>query len=66
MAFTTAPVTEECGAGWSYDPMGGACYALNHNALTWEDASVECQDRGGNLASITGTNDQNYITGKSK
>ena len=69
MAFlstTEAPVSKECGPGWSYDPMGGSCFSLNQEPLNWEDARIACQEKGGDLASISGTNDQNFINGEER
>ncbi|ELU01345.1 hypothetical protein CAPTEDRAFT_139885 [Capitella teleta] len=42
--------------------MGGSCYLINHDKLTWEEARENCKDVDADLASITGTNDQSYIT----
>ncbi|ELT89181.1 hypothetical protein CAPTEDRAFT_186880, partial [Capitella teleta] len=58
----TPPNSEECGSGWYHDPMGGSCYLINHDKLTWEEARENCKDVDADLASITGTNDQSYIT----
>lgn len=57
-----APVTQQCGPGWAYDGMSNACFMLNHELLTWNAALERCREVGGDLASITGNNDQSFIT----
>ena len=54
-----------CGGGWAYDPTGQFCYQLRYESLwTWEEGLAECRGQGGDLASITSTAEQTFVSGK--
>ncbi|XP_019627847.1 PREDICTED: neurogenic locus notch homolog protein 1-like [Branchiostoma belcheri] len=49
----------QCGYGWiGYDIY---CYKLEAQELPWNNADVECENKGGNLASITNRWENNFI-----
>nr|XP_055039953.1 secretory phospholipase A2 receptor isoform X1 [Misgurnus anguillicaudatus] len=51
-----------CGEFWEISAELKACYQFNLNSiLTWSEALTSCQSQGGNLLSITQSNEQSYI-----
>jgi len=60
---TTAPVTTtaspSCDSGWEY--MQSQCYSVQTTTLAWADARTECQNLGGDLASVTSVGVQSVL-----
>ena len=63
-AFSAARWSSRCGIGWYLDAMMGNCYQINADRKTWPDARAACLAQGGDLASISGLNEQGFVTGK--
>ncbi|XP_063963415.1 uncharacterized protein LOC129273234 [Lytechinus pictus] len=70
LLITSAAVdgASQCRKNWQQ--YGTACYYINTNSLTWENAQAYCETQGGNLASIadSGVNShvRNVMSGYSK
>ena len=62
--FFLARWSSRCGIGWYLDAMMGNCYQINTDRKTWPDARAACLAQGGDLASISGLNEQGFVTGK--
>ncbi|XP_056590503.1 secretory phospholipase A2 receptor [Triplophysa dalaica] len=60
--FCPDPVSG-CSEFWDSHPELKSCYQFNLNSiLTWSQALTSCQSQGGNLLSITQSNELTYIT----
>ena len=53
---------ESCESGWSYD--GGNCYKIFDEWRTWYNSKVACRQIGADLASITSSEEQQFVAGK--
>ena len=51
-----------CDAGWSY--LGGKCFKIFHDYLTWNESETACNRNGAYLASITSSREQQFVAGK--
>ncbi|KAM9817781.1 secretory phospholipase A2 receptor-like isoform 5-T5 [Syngnathus typhle] len=55
--------SKKCG-WWMDNPSNDFCYLINHNrAKTWQEARDNCVGLGGDLLSITHSDEQNFIQG---
>ncbi|XP_022088512.1 macrophage mannose receptor 1-like [Acanthaster planci] len=53
-----------CGMGWEYDASTNTCYVFRpHLFENWHDALYQCRVEGGDLISVTGPEDQQFIRG---
>ena len=50
-----------CPEGWVRS--GTFCYLLVREFIQWQDASIECMKKGGNLTSIYDKKENNFIQG---
>ncbi|RUS72270.1 hypothetical protein EGW08_019971, partial [Elysia chlorotica] len=60
-----APASRNCGAGWEDVPNSDICYQFNAERLSWLDARSECQQNGGDLATIANVQEAFYLSGRS-
>ncbi|XP_055958871.1 uncharacterized protein LOC126830395 [Patella vulgata] len=61
-AQPTAAWSRRCGGpGWIDNNLDNACYQINVQKLKWADARHDCQKKGGELLSISGTTEQIHI-----
>lgn len=67
-SMTTPPSTTvfgwsyKCGPDWKYNALDDFCYqVISDHPKTWPDAQWDCNRRGGNLSSISGPREQNFI-----
>ncbi|XP_013379605.1 macrophage mannose receptor 1-like [Lingula anatina] len=61
---TIASFTAKCGMFWEDDSFSEYCYQVNVGTLSWDEARLQCQHNGGDLASVTSLREQQYIAGK--
>ncbi|KAL8575205.1 hypothetical protein ACOMHN_042326 [Nucella lapillus] len=61
---TPRPWSANCGPYWEAAPNSYSCYMFNTDRLSWTDARLACQAKGGDLASITALAEEAYITGR--
>ncbi|XP_023930741.1 macrophage mannose receptor 1-like [Lingula anatina] len=67
---TSGPITmgpsygAKCGPFWEDDTLSDYCYQFNTDTLSWTEAQLQCQHNGGELTSITGLHEQQYIAGR--
>ncbi|XP_078659901.1 lymphocyte antigen 75-like isoform X2 [Branchiostoma floridae x Branchiostoma belcheri] len=55
----------KCPPGWDEDPMSDYCYQVNVGSFrTWHHARENCQNKGGDLVSITTPQEQSYLNGR--
>ncbi|XP_021363194.1 uncharacterized protein LOC110456661, partial [Mizuhopecten yessoensis] len=67
-SMTTPPSTTvfgwsyKCGPDWIYNSLDDYCYQIiDDHPKTWPDAQWDCNRRGGNLSSISGPREQNFL-----
>ncbi|XP_038058027.1 macrophage mannose receptor 1-like [Patiria miniata] len=54
-----------CGWGWEYDVASETCYTFRPDSSeNWQDALYQCRVEGGDLISITGLEDQQFINSR--
>ena len=51
-----------CDTGWSY--LGGKCFKIFDDYLTWNESETACNRNGADLASITSSREQQFVAGK--
>ena len=54
----------DCESGWTYDASHGNCYKIFEDRLNWQSSKVSCRQKGGDLASITSSVQQQVIAGE--
>ena len=54
----------DCDIGWTYDTLSEKCYQIFEESLSWHSANVSCRQKGGDLASITSSDQQQFLAGK--
>ena len=55
---------DPCESGWSAH--GGNCYKIFSDWRTWYNSMVACRQLGGDLASITSSDEQSFVAGTIK
>lgn len=57
-------ISQLCGFGWIYSSSSNVCYqAVLGQPQTWQGARAYCQQAGGDLLSISGVSEQNFVQG---
>jgi hypothetical protein len=49
----------DCPGGWI--PFDGHCYIAEESSANWADAEIDCNNKGGHLASIHSADESNFI-----
>lgn len=50
-----------CDPGWFGSPSGKKCFKYNATSLQWNESEIYCNGFGGNLASITSSEELNFV-----
>ncbi|KAH3841528.1 hypothetical protein DPMN_114994 [Dreissena polymorpha] len=57
-------LSPQCGTGWSYSSSDNNCYQVVLNRpKTWSAARADCIQQGGDLLSVPGRLEQNFVQG---
>ncbi|CAN4081792.1 unnamed protein product [Withania somnifera] len=50
-----------CDPGWFSSPSGKKCFKYNATSLRWNESEIYCNGFGGNLASVTSSEELNFV-----